>query len=176
MADDGFDRRKFLKVASCAIGGGVGAMVAVPTLRLLASPAGEITVTSPREPLDVGSVERFVVGAPPRRVEVVAPMLKDGWTAARNVVLGAAWIRRPAADKIDAISAVCPHLGCAVGWDTAAGNYLCPCHDSRFAVAGERLSGPSERGLDPLPVQVRSGRLELTWVRYRLGRATREPV
>ncbi|MGE3547358.1 MAG: ubiquinol-cytochrome c reductase iron-sulfur subunit, partial [Kofleriaceae bacterium] len=144
--------------------------------RLLGSPAGDVTVTSPRDPLDLGPVERFTVGPAPRRVEVVAPMLKDGWTSARNVVLGAAWVRRTAPQKVDAFSAVCPHLGCAVGWDAGAGNYLCPCHDSRFAAAGDRLTGPSERGLDPLPVQIKDGRLQLTWVRYRPGRATREPV
>jgi len=48
---------------------------------------------------------------------VIAPMVKDAWMASRNVVLGAAWVRRTAPDKIVALSAVCPHLGCAVGWD-----------------------------------------------------------
>jgi menaquinol-cytochrome c reductase iron-sulfur subunit len=175
-APGGPDRRTFLKVATCAVGAGVGAAVAVPTLRLFAAPLAQTTVTSPRTPLDVGTVDRFVVGASPRRVEVIAPVVKDAWTAARDVVLGAAWIRRTAPDKIEALSAVCPHLGCAVGWDTSTNNFLCPCHDSRFAVAGDRLSGPSERGLDPLPVQVKDGRLQLTWVRYRTGSPRREPA
>ena len=41
----------------------------------------------------------------------------DAWTTARDVVLGAAWVRRTGDDKLEALSAVCPHLGCAVGWD-----------------------------------------------------------
>jgi menaquinol-cytochrome c reductase iron-sulfur subunit len=172
MADE--DRRKFLKVATCAIGGGVGLVMAAPALTLLADPAGKITVTTPTAPLDLGLVEQFRVGAAPRKVDVVAPLIKDAWTSAQNVVLGGAWIRRTGPETIVALSAVCPHLGCAVGWDTAAGNFLCPCHDSRFSPAGDKLTGPSERGLDELPLAVVNGRLQLTWVRYKLGQPVRE--
>ena len=173
MGDE--DRRKFLKVATCAIGGGVGLSVAAPVLTLLVDPAKKVTVTTPTTPLDIGSAEQFRVGAEPRRVDVVAPIVKDAWMAARNVVLGAAWIRRTAPDKLVALSAICPHLGCAIGWDTAAGNFLCPCHDSRFSVVGDRLTGPSERGMDELPVSVVDGRLQLTWIRYKTGQSVREP-
>lgn len=171
------DRRRFLKVATCALGGGVGVVVAAPVVRLVLDPVDRTTVTTPSAPIDLGPIERFD-GAAPRRVDVIAPHVTDAWTAARDVVLGAAWIRRtgPRPEDVDARSAICPHLGCAIGWDAAAGNYLCPCHDSRFAVSGEPLSGPSERGLDPLPIEVVGGRLRLTWVRYRLGGAGREPA
>lgn len=174
MADE--DRRKFLKVATCAVGGGVGLAVGVPVLTLLGDPARKVTVTTPSTPLDLGPAERFRTGAPPRRVDVIAPVVKDAWTAARNVVLGAAWIQRTAPDRIVALSAVCPHLGCAVGWDAAAGNFLCPCHDSRFSVAGAKLTGPSERGLDELPLQVVDGRLQLTWIRFKPGQTSKEPA
>ena len=174
MADE--DRRKFLKVATCAIGGGVGIAVAGPVLTLLADPAGKVTVTTPTAPLDLGLAEQFRVGAEPRRVDVVAPIVKDAWVASRNVVLGAAWIRRTAPDKLVALSAICPHLGCAIGWDTAARTFLCPCHDSRFNVSGEKMTGPSERGMDELPLAVVDGRLQLTWVRYKTGQTTREPA
>jgi Rieske Fe-S protein len=69
---------------------------------------------------------------------------------------------------------VCPHLGCAIGWDAAKKNFLCPCHDSRFDAAGTRMTGPAERGLDPLPLEVKDGRLRLTWVRYKMGGAAPE--
>lgn len=176
MAEDDPDRRKFLGVATCAIGGAAVLGVAIPVLRIVTAPAGMTTVTGPSEPLDLGPIDRFRVGAEPRKVEIVSPVVKDGWTAARNVVLGAAFLRRPSADKVLALSAVCPHLGCAVGWDAAAKNFLCPCHDSRFEADGPRMTGPAERGLDPLPVEIVDGRLRLTWVRYKLGRTDREPV
>jgi menaquinol-cytochrome c reductase iron-sulfur subunit len=171
---DGPDRRKFLKVATCAVGGGAGLVIAAPVVRLVLDPAGKQTVTSPKEPLDIGSVKRFDLQ--PTRVEIIAPVLQDAWTAARDVVLGAAWVRRTGEKTFDARSAVCPHLGCAVGFDAAKNNYLCPCHDSRFAIGGEKMSGPSERGLDTLPIEIVDGRLRLTWVMYKLGRTTAEPV
>ena len=46
-----------------------------------------------------GPADRVQIGGPPRRFEVVAPMVKDAWTSAQNVVLGAARIRRTAPDK-----------------------------------------------------------------------------
>jgi menaquinol-cytochrome c reductase iron-sulfur subunit len=165
------DRRKFL--ATCAIGGGVGVAAAVPLVRLIVDPATKQTVSSPREPLDLGPVARF--GADPTKVEIVAPVIKDAWAAARDVILGAAYIRK-VGDAFDARSAICPHLGCAVGFDRAANNYLCPCHDSRFGLDGAKLTGPSERGLDQLPLQIVDGRLLLTWERYKTGQAKKEPA
>jgi Rieske Fe-S protein len=173
------DRRKFLTVTTCAIGGGVGLITAGPVIRMLVDPLNKTTVTTPREAFDVGPVERFALDAPPVKIEIVAPVVKDGWMAARNVLIGAAFVRRtgPNPADLDARSAVCPHLGCAVSYDTAQKNYLCPCHDSRFALNGAKLTGPSERGLDDLPIQVtRSGRLKLTWVRYKVGTSTKEPA
>ena len=168
-----------MTITTCAVGGGVGLLAAAPVLRLLADPLGKTTVTPPREPFDLGPPDRFALDAPPRKIELVAPLLKDGWTAARDVLIGAAFVRRtgPNPADIDARSAVCPHLGCAVGFDPAQKNYLCPCHDSRFAITGEKLTGPSQRGLDDLPVQLgRDGRLKLTWVRYKMGSTTKEPA
>ena len=178
MADDP-DRRKFLTIATCAIGGGAGLAAVAPALRLLLDPLGKTTVTTPRDPFDLGPADRFALDAPPRKIEIIAPVIKDGWTAARDVLIGAAFIRRtgPSPGDIDARSAVCPHLGCAVGFDPARQNYLCPCHDSRFALSGAKLTGPSERGLDDLPVQLSAdGRLKLTWIRYRMGTSRKEPV
>lgn len=164
------DRRKFL---TCAIGGGVGVAATVPLIRLVADPAGEQTVTSPRAPLDLGPATRFTES--PTKVDIVAPVIQDAWTAARDVVLGAAYIRRVGND-LDARSAICPHLGCVIAFDRAQNNYLCPCHDSRFALDGAKLSGPSERGLDSLPLSISNGRVLLTWERYKLGQSTKEPV
>jgi menaquinol-cytochrome c reductase iron-sulfur subunit len=171
------DRRGFLKIATCAVGGGLGVVVAAPVIRLVTAPVTTTTVTTPKDPIDVGAVDRVVVGAPWTKLSVIAPVVSDAWTTARDVVLGAAWVRRPDAQKIEALSAVCPHLGCAVGWDDGAKSFLCPCHNSRWTENGDLAGGgPAKRPLDPLPIEVKDGRLRLTWVAYKLDSDTREPA
>ena len=173
MADDPPDRRTFLKLATCGLGAGIGAAVGLPALSMVVDPARRQTVTTPREPIDMGDPGR--IGADWQRVDVVAPVIRDAWTSAQHVVLGAAFLRARAG-KLEALSAVCPHLGCTVGYQPNKKNFLCACHNSFFADSGERTSGPAERGLDPLPVQVVGGRLQLTWVRYKLDTSSREPA
>ncbi len=158
-------------MATCALGGGLGIALVVPALRLVIDPATQTTVTTPTDPIDLGPVDRFYKSDKPIRVEVLAPLVKDAWTTARDVVLGAAWIQTQNKQLV-AYSAVCPHLGCGIGFVGNAFN--CPCHDSKFALSGERMTGPSKRGMDPLPVEVVNGRLRLTWVAYKLDTSDRE--
>jgi glycine/D-amino acid oxidase-like deaminating enzyme/nitrite reductase/ring-hydroxylating ferredoxin subunit len=47
------------------------------------------------------------------------------------------------------LSAVCPHLGCIVHWNSAENTWDCPCHGSRFDKLGEVINGPSNVGLSP---------------------------
>ena len=97
-------------------------------------------------------------------------------TSTANVVLGAAWLRRGKDGQIAALSSVCPHKGCAIGFAEGAQRFECPCHSATFDLDGNRLSGPAERGLDPLPVIIERGRVKVTWVRYQNGGADRKPA
>jgi nitrite reductase/ring-hydroxylating ferredoxin subunit len=65
----------------------------------------------------------------------------------------AAW--RDDAGELHLHSAVCPHLGCVVHWNSVESSWDCPCHGSRFDPrTGARLNGPADRGLAPLELQV----------------------
>lgn len=45
--------------------------------------------------------------------------------------------------KLTFLSAACPHMGCAVHWNSGEKSWDCPCHGSRFDIEGKVLHGPS---------------------------------
>jgi Rieske Fe-S protein len=48
---------------------------------------------------------------------------------------------------VHAVSPVCTHLRCIVGWNSAEKTWDCPCHGSRFDYEGQVIRGPAVRDL-----------------------------
>ena len=63
-------------------------------------------------------------------------------------------------DKLYALSLVCTHLGCTV--QVNPDGLTCPCHGSRFNLAGEVLSGPAPRALSRLALSIQGETVEIT--------------
>lgn len=83
----------------------------------------------------------------------------DGWRLLKERT--SAWVVKKSGDEVVAFSPSCTHLGCAYTYDSAAKNFICPCHTSAFSLDGKVLTGPAPRALDRYDVQVDSGKVLL---------------
>jgi cytochrome b6-f complex iron-sulfur subunit/menaquinol-cytochrome c reductase iron-sulfur subunit len=172
MADDRkTDRRGALKTIA-AIGGAVGCgALAVPAVRFVVSPAlGQVGAGRWIKTVSADSLPE----GEPKRVALVADH-RDAWTLEKDVELGAAWLMRKGSEII-AWSVVCPHLGCAVERSATGGGFNCPCHDSAFGPEGQRLTGPSPRGMDTLATKLEDGFVHVDFQRFRQGTPEKEAV
>lgn len=55
--------------------------------------------------------------------------------------------------SLRAMSAVCTHMGCVLGWNETDRTFDCPCHGSRFDEHGEVLYGPATAPLEPRHIE-----------------------
>lgn len=144
-------RRSFLKIVPLGILAGVFASIGGAAFRFLRPKLSAATDSW----LDVASVSELT-GPQPLSRKIVAEHI-TGWaitTEEHSVFV------LPAKNN-QVLSAVCPHEGCEVAWDQNTNRFSCPCHESYFAPDGARISGPAPRGLDPLPMRVQDGKLQV---------------
>ena len=55
-----------------------------------------------------------------------------------------------------ALSRICTHLGCLVGYDKFNSKLVCPCHAGEFDLEGNVLSGPATKPLLRFPLKITS--------------------
>jgi len=56
-------------------------------------------------------------------------------------------VHRDENGNVHKLSAVCPHLGCIVAWNSTEQTWDCPCHGSRFSASGKVYQGPANSDL-----------------------------
>ena len=77
--------------------------------------------------------------------------IKPGMGAVIRRGLSKIAVYRDDAGKLHERSAVCPHLGCIVSWNSTERSWDCPCHGSRFGPSGKVLNGPAIGPLEKVP-------------------------
>ena len=73
--------------------------------------------------------------------------LKPGNGAIMTNGVGKVAVYRDEAGNVQKCSAVCPHLGCVVAWNSSEQTWDCPCHGSRFSAEGRVYQGPANSDL-----------------------------
>ncbi|HEY4430305.1 MAG TPA: ubiquinol-cytochrome c reductase iron-sulfur subunit [Paenibacillus sp.] len=84
---------------------------------------------------------------------------KDGWYDSTATLT--AWIRKDAKGDIYALSPICKHLGCTVGWNNDKAypdEYHCPCHGARYTKLGKNLE------VAPKPLDQYKTKFDNGWV------------
>jgi menaquinol-cytochrome c reductase iron-sulfur subunit len=110
----------------------------------------------------------------PRRVPMVGDA-RDAFTLTPAEQIGSVWLVRKGND-VRALSATCPHLGCAIDLGSDKKTFGCPCHTSSFALDGAAQSGPSPRAMDVLATRVKDGWVEVDFRKYRQGTAEKKEI
>ncbi len=67
------------------------------------------------------------------------------------------FVIRTGAEHVIALSAVCTHVRCILDYDHERRGLVCPCHDGRFDLNGNVVSGPPPRALPTYEVSTRAG-------------------
>jgi len=165
------ERRSFLGFLLAAIGGLVGAVLAVPLVRFatfpLRAPAEETSWS------DVGKIDEFAALAEPVARTIDVKRI-DGWRS--SVAQNGVYVVPTGNGELKVLSSVCPHLGCAVRWIEKQDKFICPCHGGTFTSIGVRISGPPLRAMDELESKVENGVLKVRFQYFRQLVAKKEPL
>lgn len=127
------ERRAFITRAISAVGAVFALAVMYPIARFLKQPAasgGNVkrTIAATSTELTAGSGKIFRFGNSPGLL-----------------------IKTPEG-KVKAFSAVCTHLDCTVQYVPGEKHILCACHDGKYDLNGQVISGPPPRALEEYEV------------------------
>lgn len=71
-------------------------------------------------------------------------------------------IIRTGTSQYVALSKVCTHQGCTVGYSASAKQIACPCHGARYSLDGTVLNGPANRPLTKYTVTLNNNTLTIS--------------
>jgi Rieske Fe-S protein len=171
------DRRGFLKKAAAAvIGGLVGLVPTLAGLMVLLDPLRHKSAAGSF--IQVTTLDSLPDDGVPRAFKVITDKV-DAWNKYSHVGVGAVYLRRTGGDKIEALNVVCPHAGGFVDYVPDKNCFICPLHNSKFALNGSigDPKSPASRGMDTLEVSIRN-QTEV-WVKFQnfqAGHAAKIPV
>ena len=150
------NRRSFLKEAAAILIGAIASLVPLASgLFVFMDPLRRKSKAG--DFIFVASLTALPEDGLPRKFSVIADHT-DAWSKLPPSPVGAVYLRR-VGQAVEAFNVVCPHAGCFVDFVSDKKSYLCPCHNSTFALNGKISDprSPSPRAMDKLLAEVRNG-------------------
>jgi cytochrome b6-f complex iron-sulfur subunit len=93
-----------------------------------------------------------------KEIGTVAQLDKDGALVSSDKKI--AVVRDPKdVKKVLAVNTTCTHKGCAVAWKSANKEFVCPCHDAKFAADGAVRQGPAAKPLQIFSAKIENGKV-----------------
>jgi menaquinol-cytochrome c reductase iron-sulfur subunit len=168
MSKDRVSRRQFLSYTLTGVGGFMAAGMLMPMVRFAVDPVLKADANSGFIATNKKVSE---LTNEPTRVDFTFKQ-KDAWY--ESDVTNTAWVYKDnKTNQIIALSPICKHLGCTVGWNTNKqypNEFFCPCHFGRYTKDGTNIPGtPPPAPLDRYPYQIKGGYLYLGRAEPRKG-------
>jgi Rieske Fe-S protein len=149
-------RRDIHRFATVGLGALMTTVLAVPGVAFILSPLRRQGREDRFETLT--RLDQLEVGVP--RSFAIIEDRRDAWVKYPREPAGSVWlIRQPAGSStpVIALTAECPHLGCAVNLTADKSSFLCPCHTSAFDLQGVPKNAVPPRPMDRLEVELTNG-------------------
>ncbi len=83
----------------------------------------------------------------PTTIDLTSSSFASLKTVGGYVYSGNMIIIRSSATNYIALSKICTHQSCTVGYDSSVNRLVCPCHGSMFSTNGSVLQGPANNSL-----------------------------
>ena len=132
-------RRDFLKLAGATL-----AVITTGSIGLADDDdgnTGSMTKAVGKGQVDVGPVSSFKPGSMIDKTAMAGVMISS---TPRGLI---------------ALAPVCTHQGCVPKYAGAAQQFICPCHDARFASDGTVTRGPARTPLSRYAITLKNGRV-----------------
>ncbi len=148
-------RKEFVTFTLGVLGSIMGALVGLPAIGYLLSPA--LKVHSREAWIELGPLENYPLGVPTLFTFTRSKI--NGWEKTVNSY--GVYVLRKNENEVVVYYNVCTHLSCRVNWIEASNEFICPCHDGRFTIDGEVTAGPPPRPLDRYETKIEEGNLSI---------------
>lgn len=145
-------RRKFMGIATCAIGGLIGLALGIPAIAFIVGPALK---KDEQDWIRLGAVSKVELGTPTLFKANIKR--QTGWIVSEEDYF--VYVLTENGRDFIAMTNVCSHLGCRVRWITDDDHFICPCHDAAFNKDGSVAFGPPPSALDRFEVKIEDDQL-----------------